>query len=147
MLGALVAAAMVASFFIPWVELPFQTFTPVMIFEQDIPWGDMPWQFYAFLASFGIAGLAAILAMIRQPAGLLMLIAGAIPFGLIAQAVFGARNELEELGLPLPSGGSPEALVENFDLVQDFIGLGLPAYFGAAALLVLIGLVRLVRGT
>jgi len=118
-----------------------------MLFEQDIPWGDMPWQFYAFLASFAVAALSVVLVAVRQPAGLFMLIAGALPYGTIAHAAFGARGELQDLGVPLPSGGSPEALFDNFDLVREYIGLGVPVYFGAAALLIVIGIARLIRRT
>ncbi|MEL6958232.1 MAG: hypothetical protein AAGL89_04690 [Pseudomonadota bacterium] len=146
MLSALIAAVMAASFFLPWMEFFGETMSPVMIFDQDVPWGDMPWQFYAFLASFALAALGALLALIRQPAGVIMLVAGAIPFGLIGQQVLAARDQVQDLGLPMPGGGDPEDLINNFDVIQEFIGIGLYAYFGAAALLVLFGLGRLLRG-
>ncbi|MDB9943533.1 hypothetical protein OAD19_00600 [Octadecabacter sp.] len=44
------------------------------------------------MASFPIAALAAIAALMRRRAGFLMVIAGGIPFALIAEQVTGARN-------------------------------------------------------
>jgi hypothetical protein len=72
-----------------------------------------------------------------------MLIAGAIPFGLIAQQVLGMRDQAQDLGLPLPQGADP---AQAFDMVREFMAIGLPAYFISAALLVMIGLARTVRG-
>ena len=144
MIGAIVAAVMAASFFLPWVEFFGESIAPSMIFDEGMPpLTDMPWQGLAFFASFAIAALAAVLALMGRAAGVLMLIAGGIPFGLIAQQALSARGQIQDLGLPVPSGGDP---MEAFEMMRDFIAIGAPAYFVAAALLVLIGLARMVRG-
>lgn len=144
MLGAIVAAIMAASFFMPWFSFFGSEYGPLNIFDDGgPPIADVPWQGFAFLASFGVAACAAVIAVMRGRAGLLMVIAGGIPFGLIAQQVIGARNQVQDLGLPIPQGGNP---AEAFDMVREFVAMGVPAYFVSAALLVVIGLARLMRG-
>jgi len=144
MIGVIVAAVMAGSFFLPWVELFGNEVGPMLLFDENAPpLGDLPWQGFAFLASFALAALAALLALMERAAGVLMLIAGAIPFGLIAQQVLGVRDQAQDLGLPLPQGGDP---AQAFDMVREFMAIGLPAYFISAALLVMIGLARTVRG-
>lgn len=145
MIGAIVAAVMAASFFLPWVEFFGESMGPAMIFDDGAPpIADMPWQALAFFASFAIAALAAVLALLGRAAGALMLIAGAIPFGLIAQQAMTTRNQVQDLGLPLPSNGGDPA--QAFDMMREFMAIGLPAYFISAALLVVIGMVRMVSG-
>ena len=95
------------------------------------------------MASFPIAALAAIAALMRRRAGFLMVVAGGIPFALIAEQVTGARNQIQDLGLPIPQGGSP---AEALDMIREFTAIGAPMYFISAALLIVIGLARLVRG-
>ena len=64
MIGAIVAAVMAASFFLPWVEFFGESIAPSMIFDEGMPpLTDMPWQGLAFFASFAIAALAAVLAL------------------------------------------------------------------------------------
>lgn len=145
MIGALLAALMAASFFMPWVTMFGEGIGPAMIFDDGAPpLADMPWQMWAFLASFALAALAALLALAGRAAGAVMLIAGGIPFGLIAQQVMGMHRRTQDLGLPMPGrGGDPS---QAFDMMREFAAIGLPAYFGSAALLVMIGFVRMVRG-
>lgn len=56
----------------------------------------------------------------------------------------GVRAQVHDLGFPLPR-------MEDFGGVlngaREVMSIGVPAYFVSAALLVLIGLVRLIRGT
>lgn len=144
MFGILAAALMATSFFLPWAEFFGNEIGPMMLL--DPPGGaeiNLNWRSIVFLASFAIAALAAVLALVQRAAGLLMLIAGAIPFALVAEQVFGARAQLDDLGLPVPRGGDP---MEAFDLMREFVSIGLPAYVISAALLVVIGLFRLARG-
>jgi hypothetical protein len=68
---------------------------------------------------------------------------GGIPFALIAEQVTGARNQIQDLGLPIPQGGSP---AEALDMIRELTAIGAPMYFISAALLIVIGLARLVRG-
>jgi len=144
MFGAILAAIMAASFFLPWVVFFGDAFGPQMLIEgNQIELANMPWQLAAFLASFAVAALAAVLALLGRAAGVLMLIAGGIPYGIIAHGIITARGEIQDLGLPLPDSGNP---MEAFNSIRDFIDVGLPAYFISAALLVVVGLVRMVRG-
>ena len=87
--------------------------------------------------------MAAIAVLLRRSAGVLMLVAGAIPFALVAETVLNTRDQAQEMGLPLPEEGDP---IEALRKMQDFVEIGLPAYFVSAALLVVIGLARIVRG-
>ncbi|MCF2872156.1 hypothetical protein L0664_13855 [Octadecabacter sp. G9-8] len=144
MVGAVVAAIMAASFFVPWFVFFGNEVGPTMLFgDNGPPLGDLPWQGFAFLASFAVAALAAVVALMRGKAGILMLAAGVIPFALIAQQVMGARDQMQDYGLPIPEGGNP---AEAFDMVRDFVAMGVPMYFISAALLVVIGLLRMLRG-
>jgi len=143
MLGVLVAALMAASFFMPWISILGEDMSPYSMLGDKISFSDLPWRGWAFIASFALAGFAAITALVQRSAGLLMLIAGAIPFALIGETVLNTRGQAQEMGLPLPEGGNP---IEAIQKMQDFIEMGLPAYFVSAALLVVIGLARTVRG-
>jgi hypothetical protein len=140
MLGIIAAALMAASFFMPWLSFLGEEMSPVGMIGDQISLADLPWRGWAFVASFAIAGLAAFKALRRRRAGLLMLIAGAIPYGLIGEQMLGVRNQVQDLGLPLPDGGTPIDMIRS---LADFIEFGLPAYFIAAALLIVIGLGRI----
>ena len=143
MFGFLVAAIMAASFFMPWMSIFGEDMSPYSMLGDKISFSDLPWRGWAFIASFALAGLAAVAVLLQRAGGLLMLVAGAIPFALIAEAVLNARGQAQDLGLPLPEGGNP---IEAIRKMQDFIEMGLPAYFVSAALLIVIGLARAVRG-
>jgi len=145
MLGILVAAAMALSFFLPWVEFLGDSAGPSMILQENVDWARMPWQLWAFLASFVLAALGAVLALVRRPAGGVMLVAGAIPFGLVAQAALSAQGQLDDLGLPrgLVNVGDLQGALEALD---RFAGIGLYVYWISAALLIVIGIARAVRG-
>ena len=146
MLGVIVAAIMAASFFMPWVSLFGDSMGPTMLFEDGGPdIGDMPWQVWAFLASFVLAALGAVLGLAGRAAGLVMLIAGAIPFALIGQQLLKARGQAQDIGAQLPIPQTDGA-GELWNAMREVMGIGLPAYFISAALLVVIGLVRTVRG-
>jgi hypothetical protein len=147
MIGAIVAAVMAAvmaaSFFMPWAEAFGTVIGPTALFGENAPpIADFPWQAWAFLASFVIAALAAIQALSERAAGVLMMTAGVIPFGLIAQQVTGARGRIEDLGLPVPGLGNPS---DALDLAREIVAFGLLTYFISAALLVVLGLGRALR--
>jgi hypothetical protein len=89
------------------------------------------------------AALAVLVAVVGRAAGLLMLLAGAIPYGLIAQQVLSVRDQVQDAGFPLPRLDDP---VEAFQSIRELLEIGAPIYFISAALLVVVGLARLVRG-
>lgn len=144
MLGALWAAIMAASFFLPWVEFLGEGMGPTSMFgENGLPFSDFPWQAWAFVASFALAGIAFVMSITGRAAGVVMLVAGAIPYGIIAHAALDAKGLVDDTGVPLPSGGSP---MDAYNMISDYIAVGMPAYFISAGLLVFIGLARAVRG-
>lgn len=143
MIGLLAAAAMVGSFFLPWLSILGEDLIPYDMIGDQIPLSDLPWRGLVFLSSFALAALAIVLLVIQRAAGIVMVIAGAIPFALIAESVFGVREQAQDLGLPLPDGGN---LLEVGQRMREFIDMGLPVYLVAAAVMVLVGLARTVRG-
>lgn len=149
MVGLIAAAAMVASFFLPWVAFFGTELGPVYFFDENAPpMGDYPWRVYAVLASFAFAALAVLCVVLRRRAGLVMLIAGGIPVGLIAEPILRGVDQIQDLPVEvprgLPGGGDVQGVL---DTVSQYIAIGLPMYLIAAVVLVLAGLVRLVRGT
>ncbi|SLN58674.1 hypothetical protein [Pseudooctadecabacter jejudonensis] len=147
MIGWLAAAAMVASFFLPWVSLFGTDLGPIDFANGDAPdIGGYPWRLYVLAASFPFAALAVVLVVIRRKAGLAMLIAGGIPVGLIAEPLIRAAADWGDVAqqLPQPTVGDG---AQVWDTVREFIGLGLPIYVVAALLLFVIGLTRTLRGT
>lgn len=145
MLGVIVAAIMAASFFMPWVDFFGESHAPLVFLDDGVQaLLDGPWQLLVFLSSFALAALAALVALAGRAAGLLMLVAGAIPFGLIAQQVFGVRSQIQDAGFPVPQFDDP---VSALNSVREVLDIGAHAYFASAAALILIGLSRLVRGT
>ena len=152
MIGGLVAAAMAVSFFLPWVNMPGDTISPYSALTGqfgEVPWADMPWQLWAFLASGALAAIVAVRAIAGQRTGGLMLITGLIPFAMVGQAALSAdpatRRQVDQMA-NMP-GMNPRDMGQMMEMIQDFVGPGLPIYVLAALLLVLIGLVRLIRGT
>lgn len=144
MIGAIFAALMAGSFFMPWVELFGEGLGPAMLFDENgPPLGDIPLRGWAFLASFVIAALAALAALMGRAAGVLMLLAGAIPYTLIAEQAFFAKEQLDDLGLPFPRMDDPQQV---FEMLREVVAMGMPAYFVSAAILIVVGLGRGMRG-
>jgi hypothetical protein len=144
MLGIIVAALMAASFFMPWVVFFGESRGPQVFFDDRLEaLLNGPWQLLVFLGSFAVAALAVLVAVVGRAAGLLMLLAGAIPYGLIAQQVLSVRDQVQDAGFPLPRLDDP---VEAFQSIRELLEIGAPIYFISAALLVVVGLARLVRG-
>jgi len=144
MLAIVVAGVMAGSFFLPWLEVFGQQIGPQIILDGDIiPLADLPWRGWLFLASFALAALGAVLVVVRRPAGVVLVVAGGIPFGLIAERVLGVQGQMQDLGLPLPQTADASQAI---DFMRDFMAIGLPVYTVSAALLVVIGLMRVVRG-
>ncbi len=105
MVGLIAAAAMVASFFLPWVAFFGTELAPVYFFDENAPpMGDYPWRVYAVMASFVVAALAVLCVVLRRRAGLVMLIAGGIPVGLIAEPILRGVDQIQDLPVEVPRG-------------------------------------------
>lgn len=146
MLGVLAAALMAASFFMPWVSMFGQDMGPQMLIGENAPGVmDLPWQALAFLASFALAALASVMAVLQQRAGVLMLLAGGTPFAVIAHGMLSMRSDMGDIDLPMPqiSGGD---MGQMLDLARDVLSIGAPVYILSALVLVVVGLARVMRG-
>ena len=137
-LAALFAAALLGSFFLPVVSVPLLAqITPLHVL-QDIGFDglrEMEPVVQLFYASFPLAALVLVLALLRTCPGLFALIAGAVPIGVGIYAVFNLNDELRKLGLPFTAAD-----------FSDFLGGGAYLYIGAAAALVVLALTDRGRG-
>ncbi|MBF9060039.1 hypothetical protein HKCCSP123_12680 [Rhodobacterales bacterium HKCCSP123] len=134
--------AMVAGFFLTWLEAPFAgpEVSPLMLLREGmIPLGaDTSWQGWVFLGGFAAGGLAAVAAVLGRGSGLLALLAGASPIVVLGDAVIRAEDLRRDLGLPFPVDFGD--LARSWELLQDFIRLGFWAYSGGAVLLLVAGM-------
>lgn len=131
-LAALFAAALIGSFFLPVLSIPMlMQITPIGTLQEAGLDGllDMELAGQLFYASFPLAGLVLVLALLRLCPGLLAFVAGAVPIGVAIYAALNLNDELQKLGLPLQA--------TDF---SDFLGSGAYLYIGAAAGLVVLGL-------
>lgn len=131
-LAALLAAALLGSFFLPVISVPMLLqITPIGTLE-DVGFDglrDMELAGQLFFASFPLAALVLVAALLRScPAGLAF-VAGAVPIGVTIWAALNINDELQSLGLPLQA---PD--------FADFLGNGAWLYIGAAVALVLLAL-------
>lgn len=148
-LAILAAAAMVFSLFLSWLN-PAQTggltFIPFDLVKNIDPDAETLQRFVteappallAFLATFVLAGLFLILAVVGAPSRLLALLGGGTAAGLVGYGVLQARDGALNLGLPVPSGNDLQAMAEQ---AANLMGMGAWAWAGGAVLLLLAGLV------
>jgi hypothetical protein len=87
-----------------------------------------------YLASFALAALVGVLALFGLGIRLVTLIAGLIPFGLIAWLYFNAADTLAAYGLPPVTTDDVSALIDG---IRQVAGVGFYAWIGGAAGLVL----------
>lgn len=146
MLGVLFAALMAASFFMPWIKFGPDVMGPPDFLDAATQGGDLPAAVMLFFASFPIAGLAAVLGLFGR-GGLLMFIAGAIPYGLMGYAYLDAREEILFERLPIQNLGGQLNWEIALEVAEQFLGIGGPAYFASALLLIFIGLGRMMRSS
>lgn len=144
MIGFLAAAAMAASFFMPWVDLFGSSLAPSYFFDENAPpFRDYPWRILAIFASFPIAALAALLVVAQRRAGWAMLLAGGIPLWILLEPVVRGMNEIKDMPFDIPTGGNTDGAL---DAIGQFITYGVPVYLTSAVVLVVVGLIRMVRG-
>lgn len=137
------AAAMLGSFFLPWTASGFGS--------DLVPWTvvkgldsnqikelvtNLPPEGMAFAASFALAALLLLLGVIGASPRLIVLVAGALPVGLVAWAVYSAVNQGNALGLPV-SGNDVMQVAQD---LSGLIGTGAWVWLVSGAVLLLIGL-------
>ncbi len=147
-LAILAAIAMVAGLFLPWLA-------PEASGLRLVPWdlvrnldptvetaqkfiADSPVELLAFLATFVLAALFGLLAILGAPSRLLAFLAGGGAVGLVGYGVLRMKDQAQAMGIPLPTS---ENLAEVLRAAPDIFGLGAFAWAGGAVLLLLAALV------
>jgi hypothetical protein len=143
----LAGAAMAASFFLTWIEPPFHgtNLSPWVALDQGVMTlsADTSWITWVFVGGFACAGLCALLVLAGRPPLLLAVLAGLSPLVVAGALFFEAQDLNQSLGLPFEVDFSD--LGEAWNLLSDFVRVGLWAYLGGALLLLLVGLSRATR--
>lgn len=148
-LAILAAAAMVISLFLSWLNpgqtggLSFVPYDLVKGLEPDLETlqrfvTEAPPTLLAFLATFVLAAVFVLFAVVGLPSRLLALLAGGTAAGLVGYGVMQARSGALNLGLPLPSSGDLQAMAQE---AANLMGIGAFAWGGGAVLLLLSGLI------
>lgn len=143
---------MAISWTLVWVETPFAgpEISPFSLLQQGVftisPEG--PWQIWVFVGGFVAAGLAAVLvAVFGRGHGLLSLLAGLSPVVLLGDAarrIDQVQVDLASLGVPVTFDYNDFA--EAWEVIDDFVRLGVWAYLGGALILLIMGLSLLASG-
>jgi hypothetical protein len=160
-IGFLLSVVMAGSFALPWVDSPqygtaflrdgipaivdvgtrINDFGDLAALPSPAPEFDpdntLKWAVIAFILSFPLAALFALTGLLGYYSKPMALLLGGIPAGLAAYAgyaVYRARGN----GLPDPL--PPDILSQLLTEAQTHLGLGLPVYLGAGALLFLAGI-------
>lgn len=138
----LAGAAMAASVGLTWIEPPFAgpDLSPMsMLRDGAISLdADAPWQAWVFIGGFAAAALAAVLALTGRVAALPAVLAGLSPLVVMGDAMIRAEDLRRDLGLPFAVDFGD--IAASWDLLQDFIRLGVWAYAGGALVLLVAGL-------
>lgn len=133
---------MAASWGLTWFEPPFAgaDISPMSLVGDGVIAlsADAAWQTWVFVGGFAAAGLAALTAVIGRGSAILALAAGLSPLVVLGDAVIRADDVRRDLGLPVPVDFGD--IVQSWQVLDDFVRLGLYAYAGGAGLLLLAGL-------
>lgn len=137
------AAAMVGSFFLPWLASPLGA--------DLVPWDavkgmdnaqikdmltNLPPEGMAFFGSFALAALLVLLGLMGASPRPIVFLAGALPVGLVAWAIYSAMDQGNAMGLPV----SGNDLMQVAQEISRMLGVGAWAWVGGGALLFLMGL-------
>jgi hypothetical protein len=146
-IAIIAALAMVAGLFLPWLNtetsglrlVPWDivkgldpTLDTAMKFAQQSP----P-ELLAYLATFVLAALFALLAILGAPSRVLALLAGGGAVGIVAYGVLRMKDQIAALGIPVPS---MDALPDFLRSAPEVFGMGAFAWAGGGVLLLLTGL-------
>lgn len=137
------AAAMVGSFFLPWIAAP----TGANLVPWDAVKGldgaqikdmltNLPPEGMAFFGSFALAALLVLFGLMGASPRLIVFLTGALPVGLVAWAIYSAMQQGNAMGLPV----SGNDLMQVAQEISRMLGAGAWAWIGGGALLFLMGL-------
>lgn len=151
-LALLAAAAMVVSLFLPWLSLgqAGSGFVPWDLVKNLDPnsetlqrfAGDAPPALLVFLATFVLAAVFLVLAVVGVASRVLAVLAGGGAVGLVVYALWQARQGALDLGVPIPSTNN---LADMAEQASQVMGMGAWAWGGGAVLLLFAGLVGFPR--
>lgn len=133
-------AAIAASLFLPWAAAGVGASIVPWDQVKGTDWANLAEQpplLLAFLASFALGALAAVLAVIGWAPRFLALVTALLPFGLAGYVWLQASDVLTGLGLSPPAG---ETLSVAYDWVVEVAAFGFYIWAGGAALLLLVAL-------
>ena len=147
-LAILAAIAMVVGLFLPWMN-------PETSGLRLVPWDmlkdidltaeaaqkfatESPPELLAFLATFALAALFALLALVGAPSRLLAFLAGGGAVGIVGYGWLKMKDQIAALGIPLDLTGDPMALVQS---APEVLGMGAFAWAGGALILLLAALI------
>jgi hypothetical protein len=138
----LAGVAMAASWGLTWFAPPFagRDISPMSLVGDGVITlsADAVWQTWVFVGGFAAAALAALSAVLGRGSAILALAAGLSPLVVLGDAILRADATRRDLGLPVPVDFGD--LAQSWDILQDFVRMGLYAYAGGAAILLLAGL-------
>ena len=144
-IAILAAIAMVAGLFLPWLNPGLVRFVPWDLAKELEPSletlqrlaTDAP-ELLAFLATFALAGLFLLLALIGAPSRALAFLAGGGAVAMVVYALLRLRDQAAALGLPLPSA---DTLGDFARRLPEVAGTGAMAWAGGGAVLLLAALI------
>jgi hypothetical protein len=91
-----------------------------------------------FLATFALAALFCLLAILGAPSRALALITGGGAVGMLVYAVIKMRDQAAAVGIPMPDAAN---LADYAPRIPELFGTGAMAWAGGALLLLLCGLI------
>jgi hypothetical protein len=146
-IAILAALAMITGLFLPWLN-PQTTgigFTPWDLVKDLDPtvetvqnMADTAPELLGFLATFALAGLFCLLAILGAPSRALALITGGGAVAMLVYAVIKMRDQAAAVGIPMPDA---ENMADYAARIPDLFGTGAMAWAGGALLLLLCGLI------
>lgn len=138
----LLAAAMVASLFLPWLATPLgNTLVPwetIRQIDPDQAWDllkQAPAEIWVFTASFVFAAVLVVMCLLGIEGKLFAILTGALPLGLVGYGIYNGQNAVNRLGLPQLRLQDWQGML---DQISRSFGPGLYAWLGGAAVLFII---------
>lgn len=131
-LSIVFGAALAGSYFLPWLDVAgVSGFVPREINPQPTLdyVKEAPPLLLAFLATFALGALVAVLSLFGARVRLLTLIAALLPFGVAGYTLWNTSDVLQQYGMPPLTGND---LSQMFDTVRGVAGLGFYAWIGGA---------------